>query len=84
MSRVLLVNGSPHPDGCTAAAFPATNAVKRESASFPTLSMKSRRNLKRRTYWNQVHGFTAEDVKKDLEGRKVKKCSFPVDNYFPV
>ena len=20
------------------------------------------------TYWNQVHGFTAEDVKKDLEG----------------
>ena len=21
------------------------------------------------TYWNQVHGFTAEDVKKDLEGR---------------
>ena len=22
------------------------------------------------TYWNQVHGFTAEDVKKDLEGRQ--------------
>ena len=20
------------------------------------------------TYWNQVHGFTADDVKKDLEG----------------
>ena len=20
------------------------------------------------TYWNQVHGFTSEDVKKDLEG----------------
>lgn len=20
------------------------------------------------TYWNQVHGFTAEDVEKDLEG----------------
>ena len=20
------------------------------------------------TYWNQVHGFTAEDVRKDLEG----------------
>lgn len=23
------------------------------------------------TYWNQVHGFTAEDVKKDLEGLQV-------------
>lgn len=25
------------------------------------------------TYWNQVHGFTAEDVKKDLEGLQVMR-----------
>lgn len=25
------------------------------------------------TYWNQVHGFTAEDVKKDLEGRQTMR-----------
>lgn len=25
------------------------------------------------TYWNQVHGFTAEDVKKDLEGMQVMR-----------
>ena len=25
------------------------------------------------TYWNQVHGFTAEDVKKDLEGLQIMR-----------
>ena len=25
------------------------------------------------TYWNQVHGFTAEDVKKDLEGLEIMR-----------
>lgn len=25
------------------------------------------------TYWNQVHGFTAEDVKKDLEGLRIMR-----------
>ena len=25
------------------------------------------------TYWNQVHGFTAEDVKKDLEGLQTRR-----------
>ena len=25
------------------------------------------------TYWNNVHGFTAEDVKKDLEGLQVMR-----------
>ena len=25
------------------------------------------------TYWNQVHGFTAEDVRKDLEGLQVMR-----------
>ena len=24
-------------------------------------------------YWNQVHGFTAEDVKKDLEGLQIMR-----------
>ena len=44
MSKVLLLNGSPHVHGCTATALASS------------------------TYWNQVHGFSAEDVKKDLEG----------------
>ena len=25
------------------------------------------------TYWNQVHGFTAEDVKKDVEGLRIMR-----------
>ena len=25
------------------------------------------------TYWNQVHGYTAEDVEKDLEGLQVMR-----------
>lgn len=44
MASVLLLNGSPHPKGCT--AMPVASS----------------------TYWNQVHGFTAADVRKDLEG----------------
>ena len=41
------------------------------SASFDVLNkyfMISSMPVASSTYWNQVHGFTAEDVKKDLEG----------------
>lgn len=57
MSKVILLNGSAHVRGCTATAYHATGVPKR--AGMPVASS---------TYWNQVHGFTAEDVKKDLEG----------------
>ena len=46
------------------------------SASFDALNKYftiSSMPLASSTYWNQVHGFTAEDVKKDLEGLQVMR-----------
>ena len=55
MAKVILLNGSPHPDGCTATAL---------NKYFLSAGMP----LAPSTYWNNVHGFTPEDVMKDPEG----------------
>ena len=122
MSKVLLLNGSPHVHGCTATALEEMIKVFEEegveteliqvgikeirgciacgtcslkgkcvfddlvnevapkvvscrrggnTASFDALNKYftiSGMPVASSTYWNQVHGFTAEDVKKDLEG----------------
>ncbi len=57
MSKVILLNGSAHVSGCT-----ATYDVLNKYFTISGMPVASS------TYWNQVHGFTAEDVKKDLEG----------------
>ena len=77
MSKVLLINGSPHENGCTRTAHMKVGAAvvscRRggNTASFDVLNKYftiSSMPVASSTYWNQVHGFTAEDVKKDLEG----------------
>ena len=93
MSKVILLNGSAHVSGCTAAALNEMIKVFSEegieteliqvgasvvscrrggnTATFDVLNKYftiSGMPVASSTYWNQVHGFTAEDVKKDLEG----------------
>lgn len=51
--KVLTINGSPHLHGCT------DMALLEFESSMPIVSS---------TYWNEVHGFVADDVEKDLEG----------------
>lgn len=55
--KVLLINGSPHPNGCTATAL--KEVVDFTIANMPVVSSQ---------YWNSVHGFTPDDVRKDKEG----------------
>lgn len=90
--KVLLINGSPHENGCTFTALcalldrafyasggfafkPAAAVVSARrsgtTATFDRLNKyftMNRMPIVSSQYWNGVHGFTPDDVKKDEEG----------------
>ena len=61
--KALLINGSPHANGCT---FTALNRLNKyfTISEMPIASSR---------YWNMVHGHSAEDVMKDEEGCQVMR-----------
>lgn len=67
--KVLLINGSPHKEGCT---FTALTEIKERLATHDVDSEKyftiSNMTVVSSSYWNSVHGNTPEEVKQDLEG----------------
>ena len=61
--KALLINGSPHTNGCT---FTALNRLNKYF-TISEMSIASSR------YWNMVHGHSAEDVMKDEEGVQIMR-----------
>lgn len=57
--KVLLVNGSPHKEGCTYTAICEVLNKYFTLQEMPVISSR---------YWNMVHGTSAEQVKQDAEG----------------
>jgi len=60
--KTLLINGSPNEKGCT---YTALHEVEKTLNKYFTINNMP---VVSSQYWNQVHGFTPEDVMKDEEG----------------
>ena len=56
--KVILINGSPHKNGCTYTALSEIAGELNKVSS---------------QYWNQVHGSNPEQVKQDLEGMQTMR-----------
>ena len=62
MSKVLLINGSPHAHGCT---YTALSTVADELNKY---FLHGEMPVAASRYWNAVHGNNSEEVMKDEEG----------------
>ena len=65
--KVLLVNGSPNKNGCTNAAL----SIAGTTATIDQLNkylLYAQMPVVSSCYWNQIHGYTPEDVYADEEG----------------
>ena len=71
-----LFYSTPFPKHMKVGAAVVSCRIGGNTASFDALNKYftiSSMPLASSTYWNQVHGFTAEDVKKDLEGLQIMR-----------
>ena len=70
--NVLLINGSPHKNGCTNAALTEMAKVLNE-AGIEKVPQFFEMPLISSTYWPMVHGGKAEEVLADEEGLQIMR-----------